>query len=176
MEVDYNIALNLPYVDILRYCQVNNNFLQICQDDFFWKHKFMRDFDIKLLKHDVNNWKSLYLNAITLTSLYSINKHICDIFDTSKISNRYRDHIVVYIFNIILNNLMDSVYEYENKILVNPYMYIRLDSNFLEDLAWIIYTFNGKILSNHTDPIKNMIPFIKHMFNQLYVEDSIRMY
>lgn len=44
-ETIFNLALNLPFKDILNYCNVSTKFNEIlCNTPFFWKRKLKRDF------------------------------------------------------------------------------------------------------------------------------------
>ena len=38
-ELNYRIALDLPFDDTIKYCQSNSQLLNICSDEAFWKRK-----------------------------------------------------------------------------------------------------------------------------------------
>jgi len=43
-DVIYNMLLDLPYEDIINYCQSNKYINKLCQNNYLWKNKFYRDF------------------------------------------------------------------------------------------------------------------------------------
>jgi len=59
-----NLALSLPLSLIIRFCQTNKRFNRlICNNTYFWQHKFLRDFG------PINyqgSWKYLYLNYLNV--------------------------------------------------------------------------------------------------------------
>lgn len=58
------IALSMPYEDISSFCQTNLKFnTLICDNDYFWKLKYFKDFDNAEIDEDVahnTTWRELY--------------------------------------------------------------------------------------------------------------------
>ena len=44
LEILYSIGLNLPYLELIKYCQLSTKFRQICQNPAFWAQKGQKDF------------------------------------------------------------------------------------------------------------------------------------
>jgi hypothetical protein len=61
LETKENIGLNLSYPELLNLCKTSNEYNQICNDDNFWKRKFLRDF----LGSQNLSWKVLYQKFYT---------------------------------------------------------------------------------------------------------------
>jgi hypothetical protein len=48
-EILMNIGYNLPYDELLDYCGHNKRFEQICQSEYFWRNKLLKDYpDVQL--------------------------------------------------------------------------------------------------------------------------------
>lgn len=47
-EIQFRYLLDLPFQDVLRYCRTHKEAYQICQSDFFWEQKALRDYRISL--------------------------------------------------------------------------------------------------------------------------------
>jgi len=57
-EFLFQYALSLPLTDLYHLCQTNKLLNQlICDNDFFWHQKFIRDFT---LVNYIGSWKTLY--------------------------------------------------------------------------------------------------------------------
>lgn len=62
VELNWNIALNLDYIDLSSLCQSSAQFRNICQDPIFWKQKYIRDFGIPqgFNINSVQDWNRMY--------------------------------------------------------------------------------------------------------------------
>lgn len=62
-ETILQTALDLPLNNILNFCLTNDRFNRIiCNDNFFWKNKFIKDYG-NIETENITNWKLLYLNT-----------------------------------------------------------------------------------------------------------------
>lgn len=48
-EIQFQYLLDLPYQDVLNYCQTSTAAYAVCQSESFWQKKSLRDFGIPLL-------------------------------------------------------------------------------------------------------------------------------
>ena len=47
-EIQFKFLLELPYQDIISYCQINSHAASICETEDFWDSKSMNEFDVPL--------------------------------------------------------------------------------------------------------------------------------
>src|SRR5947199_6697076 len=59
----FRIGLELQPRDLLNLCQTSKEFLILCQDDYFWKLKFEKDFPSEESSQIVVSWRQEYFRA-----------------------------------------------------------------------------------------------------------------
>lgn len=59
-----NILLNLPYADVISYCQISQDAYRLCLDNTFWKNKYYRDFGAPRAYTTVGDWHLLYESRV----------------------------------------------------------------------------------------------------------------
>jgi len=88
-EVQFQTLLNLPYRDILNYCETHTDAQRICNDDSFWRMRLQRE----------TNWPIAYLPGETFREKFQI-------FQTSS-----EHELNETIGNSILPDLFESIKE-----------------------------------------------------------------
>lgn len=51
IEIVYQILMDLNYIDTINYCKAHLRMQDICQDDIFWKTKFIKHFSLIAYKY-----------------------------------------------------------------------------------------------------------------------------
>lgn len=74
-EILWNILLQSPYPDLLNLCQANTELNEICRNNYFWRLKIIRDFQITIefINH-INSWNNSYSQLYE--KLYSIENSL----------------------------------------------------------------------------------------------------
>jgi len=62
-DIIYNLLLELPYRDLLNYCQSNKQIYKVCSTEYFWENKYYHDFDNIEPNANINSWRLKYHNT-----------------------------------------------------------------------------------------------------------------
>ena len=63
IELIYEYMLKLDWIDLMNQCQVNKLFREICNSEYFWEQKTMRDFQ-DYTKDPNKTWREYYTYLI----------------------------------------------------------------------------------------------------------------
>lgn len=75
IESIYNILINTPFNDVIKYCTLNSTAAAICDDKYFWHQKAFNDFGISLAEFDNTTLKP----KIRYIQLYANKYNICNV-------------------------------------------------------------------------------------------------
>lgn len=188
LELQFEIALQLPILDLLQLCQVSHYYNDICNDEQFWKEKTFYDFkDYAGNKLTHLTWKEYYIylyNESLLVPIFLNNDHISDItifrhqavsevFNT--LSEKYNNTFFVFTghnLNILARSFSIppvTVDKLDNLHYIDIYPYGEGDEfikgiSFIYDVVFMNYgidlSANGGFLNNERVIANNITPHI----------------
>lgn len=142
-EINYGIMLKTPLPSLIKLCETNRYYNEICYDDFFWKKKCYYDFGERADYNPENlNWKSLYMDLydskdVPLCIIYagSFNDiNSCDVIDKIRVHKKER---FTELYKRIINIHGDGI--------VNLIGYDNIEYTSLLDSNFIIYDYIDKL-------------------------------
>ena len=68
-DVDKKILSELDDKSLLEFCKTNKYGYELCNDELFWKNRFIRRFG-RADKNDVRSWKDFYLKVVFYMDKY----------------------------------------------------------------------------------------------------------
>ena len=80
-DVRFSILMNLPITDVTQLCQANKDCAKICQDEEFWKRRYLNQYKV-YDKPDNMTWKKWYkkiFNSGDLVVLDTNTKNLIDL-------------------------------------------------------------------------------------------------
>jgi hypothetical protein len=131
------IALELDYKTITKLCTTNKYFNnKICNNDYFWYQKYIRDLDRSFLEHDDNyyngNWKNLYRSSGSLYVSGS-NKNsqlgLCDIRNRKQLTKLSIGNFYNKIKQVALGSTFTAVIDINNDL----WLFGKLGSNLISN-------------------------------------------
>jgi len=64
-DLDLEILMNLPDRDLLNYCSTNKDIYNMCNNDMFWRKRFIKRFgETALYKPKERKWKNHYMQVV----------------------------------------------------------------------------------------------------------------
>ncbi len=111
----FNILLQLEYKDLINLCSLNININKICNDQHFWKIKYLQDY---LEKPFFNNWKSsyeyMYLLNLNYDILIKLNNSLIN--DTFWEIKYHKDFALGDIIKEVTDVNWQELYRYANRV------------------------------------------------------------
>ena len=110
-DVNINILLQLPYPDIIKLCQTDRRFYNLCQENYLWNQLMDRDFRTLTTNKDKNTYILLYhffnqhtldflKNYININVIYDLQNLYQIVFDAYvkviKFYKKYEMDIINY--------------------------------------------------------------------------------
>lgn len=120
-DIDEILLYKLSYLDILRLCQTNKRFANICRDDKFWKILLERDFEGSRYKNNTfrQSYEYIYNNINNTINELVENKLIAN-SRYANIENMKKDIFTLisnFIKNINLSYTLDQFLDLKYRIL-----------------------------------------------------------
>lgn len=118
-NVIFNILLNSDLPTINNLCKSNSQINNICQNEYFWRQKYIKDYGMPSTSHEMISWKNLYkyrnLSMPKRGNLLLFNNRMIGVI-TDEVSKIFDDMIIVVFNENIrtspLYQIGNSIYEF----------------------------------------------------------------
>ncbi len=118
-EILMNVLIDLPYKDIKNYCSTSIESDKICQSDFFWKTKLMKEYPDLEIKYETGRMEGYYEIQEFINYYNNTNMDIKEILGLESLYLSDKEIEIIPDSIGLLTNLKDLYFGY-NKIEIIP--------------------------------------------------------
>jgi len=155
-EVIINILLNLSYKDIVNFCSTNKSYLDIFNDDRFWKSKCYYD-------KSIDTWKQQYESYVKCSCIYMAKK------DANIIGKIY------YNKNEAIDDIIKNIED--DKVYIEPLNIDEYSYEFRKDPCWMLkFRSNSQDCLKYNNEITNQIKSRLIRYPVLFGDDKSIIY